>query len=213
MFKTEEGDKTGRIFVFCPKNGYFAPDGKERTENMNESIKLILNRRSVRSYEATPVEPADVEIILECGKYAATAMGLQPWHFTVVRNRAKLDKITDENKRITLADGGEVDPGYDNFRGAPMAILVSGELNTPSARADCAIATENMALAANALGIASLFIGSFTPAFAGENKEAFLKEFGIPEGFQPYYALALGYRKGELEERKPRKENLVNYVD
>ncbi|MBQ2749418.1 MAG: nitroreductase family protein [Clostridia bacterium] len=180
---------------------------------MNESIKLILNRQSVRSYEAKPVAPEDVEIILECGKYAATAMGLQPWHFTVVRSREKLDKITAENKRIILKDGGQVDERYDNFRGAPMAILISGETDTPSAQADCAIATENMALAANALGIASLFIGSFAPAFSGENKDEFMKEFGIPQGFQPYYALSLGYRKGELEERKPRRENLVNYVD
>ncbi|MBR4866571.1 MAG: nitroreductase family protein [Clostridia bacterium] len=186
---------------------------------MNESIKLILNRQSVRSYEAKPVAPEDVEIILECGKYAATAMGLQPWHFTVVRSREKLDKITAENKRIMLESGDERikamvnDPSFDNFRGAPMAILVSGEINTPSAQADCAIATENMALAANALGIASLFIGSFAPAFDGEKKEELKKEFGIPEGYKPYYALSLGYRKGELEERKPRRENLVNYVD
>ena len=69
---------------------------------MNETIKNILERRSVRSYKTTQVKDQDIELILQCGFYAATAMGKQPWHLTVVQNRELMDKITAVNKELSL---------------------------------------------------------------------------------------------------------------
>ena len=61
---------------------------------MNEVIKTILQRRAVRKYEDRPVSREDLELIVKCGQYAATGMGIQPWHFTVVTDRAVLTSST-----------------------------------------------------------------------------------------------------------------------
>ena len=61
---------------------------------MNETIQTLLTRRSIRSYKPEPVSREALEQIVECGQFAATAMGCQPWHFTVVTDRALLDKIS-----------------------------------------------------------------------------------------------------------------------
>ena len=109
---------------------------------MNEVIKTILQRRAVRKYEDRPVSREDLELIVKCGQYAATGMGIQPWHFTVVTDRAVLDQLNEANKTIMLADPNTPVPvldmirsgQFDTYRGAPCAVLVSGETRsrTPS---------------------------------------------------------------------------------
>ena len=127
---------------------------------MNEVIKTILQRRAVRKYEDRPVSREDLELIVKCGQYAATGMGIQPWHFTVVTDRAVLDQLNEANKTIMLADPNTPAPvldmirsgQFDTYRGAPCAVLVSGENKEQNTIADCANAVENMAIAAKALG-------------------------------------------------------------
>lgn len=181
---------------------------------MNETIRTLLSRRSIRSYTDQPVPRELLEQIVECGRFAATAMGKQPWHFTVVTNRAALDEIVARNREILLAQGREVEPDFDNFRGAPCAILISGDEGNPMfADIDCANATENMAVAACSLGLGSCYIASFRPAFAQDESRALYRRFGIPDGYRATLALALGYAAGEPAPRAERVPNTVNYVE
>ncbi|MBN2147377.1 MAG: nitroreductase family protein [Anaerolineales bacterium] len=186
---------------------------------MNETIKNILARRSVRSYESTPVEKEKISILLECGRYAPSGMNCQPWHFTVVTNRGILDRISGENKKVMLLSPDEErrlraqDPKYDSFRGAPMAIIVSGDNAAVYAAADCANAVENMAIAAQSLGISSCYLGSFKVAMLTPEGAFLLDELKIPKGYTPFYALALGYGNEVLGERQPRRENTVTFIE
>ena len=171
---------------------------------MNETIRTLLTRRSVRSYRKDAVSREALEQIVECGQFAATAMGCQPWHFTVVTDRALLD-------RISKACG---DPENDTFRGAPCAIIVSAEeSNEKFGDIDCANATENMAVAAKALGLGSCYIASFRRAFESPEKESLFQALKIPAGYRPTLALAIGHTLEEPKERAPRRENTVNWID
>lgn len=185
---------------------------------MNETIQTILTRRSMRSYFDTPVPREYLELIVRCGQFAATANGLQPWHFTVVTNRALLDRVTRDCREVMLK-GGEgsrrfaSDPDFDVFRGAPCAIIASCDANNHYGDIDCANAVENMALAAKSLNLGSCYIALFRQAFESGDAAGLREALGIPEGYRPTLSLAVGYARGEASERAPRRENTVNWIE
>ena len=186
---------------------------------MNETINTILTRRSMRSYEPTPVPREMIELILQCGQYAPSGTNRQSWHFTVVTNRALLNKISAENKKVLLQSPDEalrargLDPDFDSFRGAPMAIIVSGDPAVRYSMADCANAVENMALAATSLGLGSCYLASFKLAMEQPEGAHLLQELKIPEGYFPVFALSLGYGNEVLGPRQPRKENAITFIE
>jgi nitroreductase len=184
---------------------------------MNESIKNILERRSIRSYKPTQLNDQDIELILQCGLYAATARGKQSWHLTVLQNRELMNKITAVNHELALKSPIEFvkkmasQPDFDSWRGAPTAIIISGD-GGDYAIADCANATQNMAVAANSLGLGSCYMAGFKAALLHPDHKDFVQALGIPDGYIPVFALAVGYSNEVLEPRAPRKENSINYV-
>ena len=186
---------------------------------MNEVIKTILERRSVRKYEDKPVSREDLELLVKCGQYAATGMGIQPWHFTVVTRREVLSRLSEANAAIMLADPNTPPPvlemvksgQFDTYRGAPCAILVSGDKQHSNAVADCANAVENMAIAARSLGLDSCYLASFQVCLNAPTGGPLKEELGIPEGYTPLFALAVGYG-AEKPEAAPRREGTVNWV-
>jgi nitroreductase len=187
--------------------------------SMNETIMNILGRRSIRSYTAEPVEEDKLELILKCGIYSPTGRGIQPWYFTVVKNRTLLDEISAVNKRLA-ATGSDpyykksaTDKNYDNFRGAPMAIIASGKNGEKYNEVDCANAITNMCVAAHSLGLGSCYIASFRPAFSTPEGNAIKKKLGIPESYIPFFAISLGYIKEPPQERAARREGIINTVE
>lgn len=186
---------------------------------MNETIKNILGRRSVRSYEPKPVESAKIQLIVKCGLYAPSAMNRQPWHFTVITSRKMLERISAANRQVLLKSSDPAgreranDPGFDSFRGAPMAIIVSGQEEAKYAAADCANAIENMAVAAFSLGLDSCYLGSFKLALEDPEGVDLVRDLHIPAGYKPFYALSLGYGNEELGDRAPRRDGVVTYID
>ncbi|MBP5656971.1 MAG: nitroreductase family protein [Clostridia bacterium] len=182
---------------------------------MNETVKNILERRSVRSYMSVLPPEDDVMQIVECGRFAATALGRQPWFFSVVYDRALLDDISAECAAAMLKDGFVPPAGGempDTFRGAPMAIIVSADDTEKFGDVDCANATQNMAVAAWSMGIGSCYIASFRRAFEGERAQEFKTRLGVPLGFTPRFALSLGYAASPLPPRKERAEDRVEII-
>lgn len=186
---------------------------------MNETIKTILERRSCRSYDGRAVEQEKLDKIIECALFAPSALNKQPWHFTVVKSRKLLDEISEANRQMLLASDDENAksmanaPDYDNFRGAPMAIIVSGEDGNPFSAGDCSAAVQNMALAAHSLGVANLYIASFRRALELEENKYIVDKLGLPKGFTPLFALCLGYTKEAYPTRAESRANTVNYIE
>lgn len=184
---------------------------------MNETIKTIHARRSIRFYKNTQASEADVAGYTGMRRAFAHRQGQAALAFTVVRDRTLLDAITAGNKRLALESGDEEEikkvsePGFDNFRGAPVVIIVSMEDGQIDGEVDCACATTVMALAACSLGIDSCFIASFRDMLWHPSGKDCLDRLALPAGTRR----CLPCRWAMLRKSRMRAavgEGTVNYV-
>ena len=185
---------------------------------MNQTLKDIYGRRSVRTFTDKQVDEAVLNEILKAGTYAATANNAQKWHFTVVKDQTVLDEVVEACKKSMLATGDPSlverasDTGFHNFYHAPIVVVVSGETAFKHAKADCANAMQNMAVAAHSLGVDSCYIASFLAAMGTSQGPALKQKLDVPEGYEPFFALSLGYAKGDAPAAPQRKTNVISYV-
>ncbi|MBN2540258.1 MAG: nitroreductase family protein [Bacilli bacterium] len=178
---------------------------------MNETVNVILKRRSVRDYKPDMITEEELNTIVECGLYAPSAKNKQNWHFTVVTNK---DKIEEMN-RLALEGmerlGIEKEDNFHIFYHAPVVIVISSKIEGYSEiNAGCAI--ENMALGAKAMGIGSCIIGETRYMYHQANKADIDRVLKIPENYEHDISICFGYPALEEDEAKPRKENVVDYI-
>ena len=185
---------------------------------MNETLKIIRNRRSTRAFLPEQINGAHVTEIIDAGIYAPSANNQQPWHFTVIQRKDIIDRLSVAFKEIAKESDNEYVRRFsDNekfhvFYNAPTVVLVSGDINNKSASVDCGVAAQNMLLAAESLEIGSCWVGLISILLNSEKGKEFVKELAIPEGFKQIHAVCLGYKKIEVTNAPKRKENNVNYV-
>lgn len=186
---------------------------------MNEVLSNIAQRRSVRAFKPEQVSENDLALIIEAGKQAPSSRNLQPWHFTVIQDKELLDRLVAANKEVVLASPDLIKinpwinaPNYNNFYNAPAVILISGQAENPWHACDCALAMQNMSLAAHSVSVGSCIVVSTRFVFKSDKAAGFINELGIPEGYIPLYALAIGYNVGENSKPAPRKEGCVNFI-
>jgi len=154
-----------------------------------ELIQTIFARRSIRKYTHEPVSEADVKTLLEAAMAAPSASNLKPWHFIVVTERQTLDNLA------------EAHPHGKMLFQAPLCIGVCGD---PAASRywaqDCSAATENLLLAATALGLGAVWLG----VYPREERVAAVRQvLGIPETIVPLNLISIGH---PAEEKEPRTQ-------
>lgn len=183
---------------------------------MNEVLKAIKNRRSVRKYKPEQIGKEELELIIEAGIYAPTAGNEQPWHFTVVQNPEMLQHINEKVREQMVKSDNEMarnmgaNPNFQVTYNAPTLIIVSGRKDAMAPLVDCSAAIQNMLIAAESLNIGSVWIGLMRHIFALEDEMA---KLDIPEGYQPFYGVALGYKESDkVAEAPKRNRNVVNYI-
>jgi nitroreductase len=185
---------------------------------MNEIIKTILKRRTVRQFKKDQIKESDLKEILNAAIYAPNAQNLQKWHFTVVQNKAMLDRMVEITKanmrdsRIQFFQERISSPDYNTYYYAPTVILVSGYEKHKFIELDCGMAAENILLAAESLGISSVVMTSSEFLFTSKDIIAIKNELGIPEGYRHICVIALGYREGGIPETPDRNKNVINYI-
>lgn len=168
---------------------------------MNEFIDLIYRRRSIRKFTEKPVSKETLTELLKAGMAAPTAMNGQPWEFVVVTNPETLNK----------------------FRGALMfakqnytaVICVCGSKLVEKSKLgdrfwvqDCSAATENILLAATALGLGSVWIGVH-PIFTSVLQVRTI--LNLPEDVTPLNLIGLGYPAEEKDARTQYDEKKVHW--
>jgi nitroreductase len=185
---------------------------------MNETLKNIKNRRSVRAYQAEQIKEEELQMILEAGIYAPNVRNQQSWHFTVIQSKELLDRMSKAVQEEYKKSNDKFIQQFANnenfhiFHKAPAAIILSGAETAMAAQIDCALAAENMMIAAESIGIGSCWV-SAAPNFINAKKDTDLNnQLGIPNGFKPIYSIALGYKATEADNNMPRKADVVNYV-
>jgi nitroreductase len=147
-----------------------------------DALNAIFTRRSVRAFRPDSVDPDSVRTILEGAMHAASAGDQQPWRFVVIQDRATLEAIAHEHPYASVVAH------------APLAILVCGatrDLAHPDFWADdCAAATQNLMLAAHALGLGSVWVGLHPRA---DRMEILRRAAHLPEDVEPFALVPIGH--------------------
>jgi nitroreductase len=181
-------------------------------------MKIIKSRRSARSFSDEQIKQEELDVLLEAGMYAPSAAGKQAWHFTVIENQEILDEISSEAKRIYRSMDIEYirnlgsNEKFHAFFHAPTVIVISGEASSIAPNSDCAVAAQNIMLAAEALHIGSCWISAAAVIAQTEEGKKIIGKLGLPEGYVPFNSIILGYKKTEGSEASPRRENVVTYI-
>ncbi len=190
------------VCVMSCKNSGTNGDAAANAEIVMDNI---LSRTSVRSYQDKPVEKEKIETMLRAAMAAPTGVNAQPWHFHVVTDKALLQALAVAN------------PNAGFVADAPLAIVVSGDMNKAArggARElwihDCAAATENLLLAANALGLGA----TWTSTFPSEDRMAAVKEaLGLPGNLIPFNTIGIGYPQGDPQPKDKWNESNITYME
>lgn len=184
----------------------------------NETLKVIKQRRSVRTYKEDQIKDEELQAILEAGQYAPNA-GDQEWHFTVIQNKETLGRLNDIAKEFARQTNVEdlralgENEKFNCFYGAPTAVIVSAkEHSHVPLDADCAAATQNLLLAAESLGLGSCWVFFDLFAFMTPRGPELLKELKIPAEYKPYTSVALGYKQDESVSILERKPDRITYI-
>jgi nitroreductase len=184
---------------------------------MNGTIKTIMERRSIRAYKPDQIKEEELNTILEAAKFAPSAINEQPWHFTVIQKKDVLDRINKACKDMFIKSDNKIfaerakDENFSVFYNAPTFIIVSGTEKAVAPQVDCALALENMFLAAASMNIGSCWIHAVHSLFNTEEGRTLRTEFNIPEDHAVYCAGAFGYKAMEASPA-PRKENTVTII-
>lgn len=185
---------------------------------MNDTLKSIKNRRSIRVYKPEQITEDELSAIIEAGLYAPSATNGQPWHLTVLQNPDILKAMNADAMKAMAASENDyfrkftANENFDIFYHAPTAIVVSGSAASPYAVTDCAAMTQNMLVAAESLNIGSCWVGLTNFALKGPKAEHYKAALNIPEGYDPIYTIILGYKKTAGTAAPARKEGCVNFI-
>ncbi len=112
-----------------------------------DTFEAILARRSVRRFTAEDVSAPHERVLLEAAFAAPSSSNGRPWHFVVVRDTATRARLAGVHQWSGL------------LARAPLVIAVLARADTKYWVEDCAAATENILLAATALGLGSCWVG------------------------------------------------------
>lgn len=175
---------------------------------MNQTIKDMLERRSIRKFKPDMVERELLDQIIEAGLYAASAKGQQATRIIAVTNRELRDKIAEDNRKI-----GGWEAGFDPFYGAPVILIVLAEKDWPNRVYDGSLVMGNLMLAAHALGLGSCWIHRAKEEFETAEYRELLASLGVAGEFEGIGHCALGYVDGEAPAAAPRKANRVFYAE
>lgn len=177
--------------------------------------EAISGRRSVREYAPRPVDKETIDRLIEAAVAAPSAVNEQPWTFTVVRDQALLDRLSQAAKVHMLAQPHSArfhdhlsDPKFQIFYHAPALILISAAKQGPWIVEDCALAAENLMLAAHAAGLGSCWIG-FAQGYLAT--PAGKQALGLPDPWVPVAPIIVGHPKA-APPAVPRNKPEVRWV-
>lgn len=171
---------------------------------MNDIIKAMEERRSIRKFKPDMPDKKEIEQIIEAGLYAANGMGKQATITVAVTNKELRDKLSADNCRI----GGWKD-GFDPFYGAPVILIVLADKNWANRVYDGSLVMGNMMLAAHSLGLGSIWIHRAKEEFDMPEYQQLLKELGIEGEWEGIGHCAVGFIDGDLPKAAKRKDGRV----
>jgi nitroreductase len=166
-------------------------------------LELAKNRYSCRNYDSRPIDQDKLQLVLEAGRIAPSAVNFQPWHFIVIQEKENLQKLHEVYHR-------------EWFRTASCVIIICGDHDQSWRRKhdgkdhcdiDVAITVDHMTLQATELGLATCWICNFDP---GKTKET----LNLPSNLEPLVILPVGYPldQPDLTRHEEKRKNIRDIV-
>ncbi len=171
-------------------------------DGANAVIENIMTRTSIRQYKEQPVEQEKIDIMLKAAMAAPTAVNLQPWHFIVITDKETIGKLAGRqptNAPLLIALCGDTD----------KTVMPDGKMKLPDFWVqDVSAATENLLLAAHALGLGAVWTGCY-PAM--ERVDEVSKVLNCPKNIVPLAVVRIGYPDESPEPKNKFKEENISY--
>lgn len=178
-------------------------DAQQSVNAEQAVLDNIATRTSVRDYEARPVEKEKIEKMLRAAMAAPTAMNKQPWHFVIVDQRNVLDALAGTN------------PYAKMLKKAPLAIVVCGNTDKMIEGGgrdfwiqDASAATENLLLAAHAMGLGAVWTGAYP---SEERCISISKVLSLSDNLIPLNMIVVGYPTEHPQPKQKFKEENISY--
>jgi nitroreductase len=165
-----------------------------------DTLNAIRTRRSIRRYLDQAVNKDLIQEMLSAAMQAPSARNQQPWHFVVIDDRTILGKIPEFMPNASMAAG------------APLGILVCGDLDLEKSAGywvvDCSAATENLLLAAHALGLGACWCGVFPRE---KRMEGLQKLLGLPKNVIAHSLVVVGHPAEQVHAENRYKADRVHH--
>lgn len=173
---------------------------------MNEVIKTMCERRSIKKYKPNMVSKEIIERIVVAGTYAPTGRGKQSPIILAITNQEIRNQLSKMNADIM---GVEFDPFY----GAPVVLVVLADKTIPTYLYDGTLVMGNLMNAAFSEGVGSCWIHRAKEEFESEEGKALLKSLGIEGEYEGIGHCILGYPDQEIRNVTQRKDDYVHFVE
>lgn len=173
---------------------------------------LMMSRRSIRAYQDSIIPRKTLDEIIRCGINAPNGKNMQSYEVRIIDSPALIDSITaavvHDNPRV-----GEREGFKNIFVDAPCVLCIAYDTHYDMAQVDCGLLGENIILAAWARGIGSCCLGSAARWLKDSpSAKPYLERLDFSDDYELLYCIALGY-PAENPEAKPRKEDMIRYVE
>lgn len=186
------------------------------TQNQ-DILQAIFDRRSIRHFKPEPLTDEQIATLAKVALASPSAMNHQPWLFHFIRNQqvitslseATLQVFRDRSDQATLERMASRHPSI--FYGAPLLVIISlpRDENSHYSKIDAGIAVENLAIAAQSLGLASCIIGLVGVAFSGSQKAAMAKLAGLPDDREFAISIAIGHPDTNKDAHEQQPDHIV----
>ncbi len=173
---------------------------------MNNVIKNLIERRSIRNFTNEQISKDDLNNIVKAGEYAPSGMGKQSPKMVVIQNKELIEKIANINAQIM---GRDTNPFY----GAPTLIIVFADKTVGTYIEDGSLVMGNLLNAAHSLGLGGCWIHRAKETFETPEGKELLKKWGIEENYVGIGNCIIGHINGEYPVAKPRKEDYIKFVE
>ena len=190
--------------------GACSTQGSEENKNASDTsidkcqaaIENIMTRTSIRQYTDQPVEQEKIDVMLKAAMAAPSAVNLQPWHFIVITDKKTIDLLSGKqptNAPLLIAMCGDTD----------KTTMPDGKGKLPDFWVqDVSAATQNLLLAAHALGLGAVWTGVY-PVM--ERTAEVANVLNCPSNIVPVAVVRIGYPDESPEPKNKFKEENISY--
>lgn len=186
---------------------YVGADHNETESDSGDSgaLECIMTRTSVRAYSGRKADHETINRILKAGMAAPTAANQQAWEFVVITGDSLKKRITESFEFAKMVEG------------CAFAVVVCGNMenlfegDTPDGGfwvQDCSAASENMLLAAHALGMGGVWCGVYPLA---DREKALRDILHLPANLTPLNILSFGYPTAPTSPKDKWQPSKIHY--